>query len=415
MKKLTIVFSILLTSSMVRAQNKMGLQDVFQTIDTANPIAKMYAAQIRSADEAAKGARSWMPTDFGTGFWMTPYNPRLWRKGDNGATGMGQYMFSAQQMFPNRKKQDAEAAYLEGMSSVDKENVKYELNQLYADAKKNYYEFIVIQKKLNVITENEKLLNFMIKDAEIRYKNGIDKLSAYYKAKAELGNLLNMKIMFENERQQKLIALNTLMNRNKLQPFEIDTLYIIKEMEPNSFDTLAISNRSDIRAIDKDIQLTYLQQNAERAKTKPEFGVRFDHMFGFGGFPMQYTLMAMAKVPLGKANRTSKANVESLRWRVEALSQQKQMILNNATGMVTGIGNNLETKKKQVKLFEENIIPALRKNYQVMQLGYQQNTEQLFTLFDAWNTLNKTQLEYLDQLQQLLNIQVELERTLEIK
>jgi outer membrane protein TolC len=286
---------------------------------------------------------------------------------------------------------------------------------LYADAKKNYYEGIVIQKKLNVINENEKLLNFMIKDAEIRYKNGLDKLSAYYKAKAQLGYLLNMRLMLENERKQKLIILNTLMNRNKLQDFEIDTVYNIKEFISSSFDTTSLSDRSDIKAIDKDIQLTQLQQNAERFKTKPEFGVKYEHMFGLGGMPMQYTLMGMVKIPFGKANRLSKANVESLRWKAEALSQQRQMILNDASGMAASIRSELETKKRQVKLFEENIIPALRKNYQVMQLGYQQNTEQLFTLFDAWDTLNKTQLEYLDQLQQLLNIQVELERTLEIK
>jgi len=415
MKKTLITCSLLLTCFLLKAQNKMALQEVLQTIDTSNPVAKMYAAQIRSLDEAAKGARNWMPAEFGTGFWMTPYNPKLWQKGDNGASGMGQYMLSVQQMFPNKKKQDAEAAYMEGMSSADKEKVKYELNQLYADAKKNYNEWIVIQKKLNVINENEKLLNFMIKDAEIRYKNGLDKLSAYYKAKAQLGDLLNMRLMLENERKQKLIRLNTLMNRDKLQDFDIDTVYSIKDFQGTAFDTTALSDRSDVKAIDKDIQLTWLQQNAERAKTKPEFGVRFDHMFGFGGFPMQYTLMGMAKIPIGKANRMSKANVESLRWKAEALSQQRQMILNDASGTATGISNGLETKKKQVKLFEENIIPALRKNYQVMQLGYQQNTEQLFTLFDAWDTLNKTQLEYLDQLQQLLNIQVELERTLEIK
>ncbi len=50
-----------------------------------------------------------------------------------------------------------------------------------------------------------------------------------------------------------------------------------------------------------------------------------------------------------------------------------------------------------------------------MQLGYEQNTEELFTLFDAWETLNMTQLEYLDQLQELMLMQVELERILEIK
>lgn len=414
MKKLLITFSLITTCFLLKAQNKMALQEILQTIDIANPTAKMFAAQIRSSDEAAKGARSWMPTDFSTGLWMTPYNPKLWQKGDDGATGMGQYMLSIQQMFPNKKKQDAETAYMEGMSSVDKEKVKYELNQLYADAKKSYYEWIVIRKKLNVINENEKLLNFMIKDAEIRYKNGLDKLSAYYKAKAQLGNLLNMRLMLENERKQKLIRINTLMNRNKLQEFEIDTVYTIKDIQGTAFDTTALSDRSDVKSIDKDIQLTWLQQNAERMKTKPEFGVRYEHMFGLGGMPMQYTLMGMVKIPFGKANRMSKANVESLQWKTEALSQQRQMILNDASGTATGISNELETKKKQVKLFEENIIPALRKNYQVMQLGYQQNTEQLFTLFDAWDTLNKTQLEYLDQLQQVLNIQVELERILEI-
>lgn len=400
---------------MVHAQKTTGLNEILQTIDSANPTAKMYAAQIRSLDEAAKGARSWMPADFGTGLWMTPYNPKLWQKGDNGTTGMGQYMLSVQQMFPNRKKQNAEAAYMEGVSALEGERQKFELNRLYAEAKKNYYNLVIIKKKLNVIYGNEKLLNFMIKDAEIRYKNGLDKLSAYYKAKAELGSLVNMEVELDNEMNQNRIRLNTLMNRNKYEAFDVDTTYTIKDFTATSFDTTTLNNRSDIRAIDRDIQLTYLQQSAEKTKVKPEFGVRYEHMFGLGGMPMQYTLMGMAKIPFGKANRASKANVESLRWKSEALFQQKQILLNEAIGMATGISADIGAKKKQVKLFEENIIPALRKNYQVMQLGYQQNTEQLYTLFDAWDALNKTQIEYLNQLQQLLTMQVELERILEVK
>ena len=413
--KSIINFLILLAGSTVHAQTVTGLNEILQAIDSANPTAKMYTAQIRSLDEAAKGAWSWMPTDFGTGLWMTPYNPKLWQKGDNDATGMGQYMLSVQQMFPNRKKQNAEAAYMEGASASEKERQKFELNQLYAEAKKSYYQWAILKKKLNAVDENEKLLNFMIKDAEIRYKHGIDKLSAYYKAKAELGKILNIKVELENEMAQNRIRLNTLMNRNNFEIFDIDTTYIIRDYSNKSLDTITFSNRSDIRAIDKDIQLTYLQQNAERTKVKPEFGIRYDHMFGFGDFPMQYTLMGMAKIPLGRAKRVSKASVESLRWKAEALYQQKQILLNEITGMATSIRADIEAKKKQVQLFEENIIPALRKNYQVIQLAYQQNTEQLFTLLDAWDTLNKTQIEYLNQLQQLLTMQIELERILEIK
>lgn len=410
-----IAFLILLTGSGVHAQNVMGLKEILQTIDSANPTAKMYEAQIRSLDEAAKGARSWMPTDFGTGLWMTPYNPQLWKKGDNGATGMGQYMLSVQQMFPNKKKQDAQAAYMEGQSASEQEREKFDMNQLYAEAKKNFYNWIIIKKKELTLDENEKLLNAMLKDAEIRYKNGLDKLSAYYKAKAELGNIMNSKLELQNESNQNRIRLNTLMNRNKFEPFDVDTTYTIKDYSASSFDTTTINNRSDIKAIDKDIQLTYLQQNVEKAQVKPEFGVRYEHMFGFGGFPMQYTLMGMATIPIGGANRASKANVESLKWKSEALSQQKQMLLNEATGTAAEMKNEIEIKKRQLALYQENIIPALRKNYEVIQLGYQQNTEELFTLFDAWDTLNKTQTEYLNQLLQLLTMQVELERITEVK
>src|SRR4051812_23536140 len=149
--KSIITFLVLVTGSMVQAQKITGLNEILNAIDSANPTAKMYAAQIRSLDEAAKGARSWMPTDFGTGLWMTPYNPKLWQKGDNGATGMGQYILSVQQMFPNKKKQDAEVAYKQGMSASEKERQKFELNQLYAEAKKNYYQWVIFKKKITAL------------------------------------------------------------------------------------------------------------------------------------------------------------------------------------------------------------------------------------------------------------------------
>ena len=123
--------------------------------------------------------------------------------------------------------------------------------------------------------------------------------------------------------------------------------------------------------------------------------------------------MATVRLPMAKwSSRAARANVESLQFKTEALNLQKQSIINEASGLAFSVQNDIELKKAQLKLFEENIIPALRKNYQTMQLGYGQNTENLFTLFDAWQTLNMTQLEYLDLLQELFLMQVELEKTL---
>lgn len=415
-KQIIISFALALSLFSVNAQT-VGLDSIIGEIQKANPSLKMYDADIRSADEAAKGARNWEAPTIGTGLWMTPYNPKYWKKGDNGTFGMGQYQVSAEQMIPNKKRLDAEEKYLQSVSSVDAEKKKATLNELVAEAKKNYYEWIIIKKKLSVLDQGEKLLNFMIQSAEIRYKNGLGKINAYYKAKAAIGNIQNMRLMLDNEIKQRRIILNTLMNRDKLFQFDVDTIYAIKNYSSSVFDsTTFISSRSDIKAIEKNIAVNYLQQDAEKAKLKPEFGVRYEHMFGFGGLPMQYTLLGTVKIPLTKwSSRSAKANIESLKWKKESLNQQKQMIVNEATGMAYGMQSDIEVKKKQIKLFDENIIPALRKNFQTMQLAYEQNTEELFSLFDAWETLNMTQLEYLQQLQDLLMMQVALEKVLEIK
>jgi len=322
MNKLLILACFAFVSEVAKAQ-VMNLDSILNKIQQANPVAKMYDYEVRSMDEAAKGAKSWMPPEFGAGFWMTPYSPKYWKADDMGP-GMGSFMLSAQQMFPNKQKQNAEASYMQVMSSVEKERKKSALNDLYAEAKKNYYQLLIVQKKLKVIEGDEKLLNFMIQNAEIRYKNGLEKISAYYKAKAALGNLEKMKLMLQNEIVQASITLNTLMNKDKNETFQVDTNYVFKDYSTVSFDSSTFINaRSDIKAIEKNISLNYLQQNVERAKLKPEFGIRYDHMVAWARQPWQFSLMGMVKIPLGRSTLMNRANIESLKWKTESLNQQK--------------------------------------------------------------------------------------------
>ena len=58
---------------------------------------------------------------------------------------------------------------------------------------------------------------------------------------------------------------------------------------------------------------------------------------------------------------------------------------------------------------------ALKNNYKSIQLGYEQNTEELFVLYDAWETLYMTQLQYTELLNDILKIQVSLERIMQSK
>jgi outer membrane protein TolC len=416
--KLIIPFVLLHTTASAQI---MELPDILNNVQTSYPSLRMYDAQIQSLDAAAKGARNWMAPQLSTGFWMTPYNISLWNGKNANAnqpaqSGMGSFMVTVQQTIPNKKSNDANEAYMKAMSSVTKENKQAALNDLFAAAKRNYYEWIVIEKKITVINESEKLLNFMITNTETRYKNGLGKISAYYKAKASLGNLENMRVVLLNDIVQKRIALNTLMYRNKLTEFSVDTNYVIKDYSSMVFDsTLFYNNRSDIKAIDQDIQLTNLKQDIERQSLKPQFGVQYSHMFRYGNAPMLFSLMGMVKIPMPWSTRANKANIESLQFQAQSLAEQKAAIANEYSGKAYQMQQDILAKKKQVNLFENNILAALRKNYQINLLAYQQNTEELFELYDAWEALNNTQLEYINQVQQLLNMQVDLDKLLEIK
>jgi outer membrane protein, heavy metal efflux system len=415
MKKIILLSLFIICTAVVSAQT-MELNDILDSIQQSHPSVKMYDANIRSMDAAVKGARSWDAPEISTGFWMTPYDTHLW-KSNNGTTGMGQYMISGEQMFPNKKYNDANAAYLNEMSASAKEDKKNTLNELFATAKKSYYEWAILIKKLHLLDEDDHLLQMMQSNAETRYKNGLEKISAYYKVKAAIANIESMRIMMQNDLAQKRIALNTLMNRNSNVDFLIDTTSSIKDYSTLVLDTsLFYANRSDIKSIDKNIQLTYLKEQVEKESLKTQFGIQYAHMFGFGDLPAQFTLMGTIKIPLAKwSAKANKANVESLQWQAIALQDQKAMMANEYAGMASSIQNEIAAKKKEVVLFQNDIIPALKKNYQSMELGYEQNTEELFMLYDAWQTLNDTEMEYYDQLQQLMELQTELERVLEIK
>jgi outer membrane protein TolC len=416
MKRFQIWAGLMLITSVAISQQVLTMQEIQSAIQTNHPALKMLDAEARSMNEEAKGAYSWEAPQLGAGFYQTSYDPGRW-KSMNGQPGMGAFMISAQQMFPNKKRQNAEFAYMNAQSSVELQKKDVVVNELLFTARKNYYDWIVLEKKLKVLDENDKLLKFMMQSAEIRYKNGLGKISAYYKAKAALANVENMQLMLRNEIVQKRIAINTVMNRNTETAFAIDTNYVWFDFNRDMFDSVFLmQQRSDIKVIDRSIEVNKLERTAELAKLKPEFGIQYNHMTGWARQPLMFTVMGMVKIPLAKwSSKMNKAKAESLVWQNEALRNQQQMIINEASGMADNSFTELELKKKQMKLYEEQIIPALRRNFQTMQLGYEQNTEELFELFDAWEALNMTQMEYFDQLQKGLQMQAELMRILEIK
>jgi len=403
LKSILTIFICVGSLSIANAQSqRLPLDSVLARI-AANPSLQAYDARMRAEDAYTAGAKSLDAPKISAGQYQTPYqlNPNT-----------GSFMITAEQMFTNPAKLRAKEDYMKAVSKATAEDKNYMKNQLMAQAKQYYYDRVVLEKKLAQLQNTRNLLEYMLKDANIRLTYGKEKLSNIYKAKADLYQLDNIREQMNNDIQQKNILLNMLMNRDKQTEFTVDTNIVMRDYDVTVADTSTLAaNRSDIKGINRNIELQTLNAKMEYSKRKPDFGIQAGHMFSYGGMPNQYILMGSVTIPIVSwSSKEYKANLKGIRYEVEELQQKKLDILNQAQGQLAGLSAAIGSKKKQLENYTQNIIPALQNSYKTSLLAYEQNTSDLPSVLDGIRGLQGARMEALDLLQELLQLQVAYEK-----
>ncbi len=395
----------------------LSVDSILHIVEVSNPEFKVYDARINAYNEYAKGAKALEPPKVGAGFFMTPYNVSMWKNdATNNTSGMGLFVISGQQMITNAKKLNANANYMQSMAAVDSSMKKSMRNEIFMMVKMNYYDWVIKKKKWLVLNESESLISYLIKSTELKYTYGMDKLNAYYKAKALLAELQTLKLLIEQETRQKMSFLNTLMNRDKTIVFDIDTSYSIKNYEAGAVDSSYIAQkRSDFSVLTKQMNLLRAKQKFESSKKYPDYGVNFDHMIPFGTSPQQFSLTFMVSIPIAPwSSKMYSANVKGLEFEIYSLREKQSAFINQVSGNLNDLKIQMRSKKQQLKLTNEVLVPSMKKNYETELLAYEQNTEMLFMVLDAWQNLKLANLTYLDQLMELLTLQVQYEKETEV-
>lgn len=407
---------LLLLISMISAhaqqQSTLPLDSVLQAIRRNNPMLQQYDLRAKAQDAYAEGATGWMAPMVGGGLFMVPYSGNAEDPSDR----QGSYMLSAEQAIPNPAKQRAKQAVFDSRAAIEQAKAEVLYNELRAKAKTAYYNQVVLTKKLNVLQDNARIMEYMLKLARIRYPYSQGKLGSIYKAEARLHEVENMQLMTQSEIQQQSVQLNILMNHPKAQPLAVDTLLSIPTPVALATDTAYLNqNRSDLRQLDRSIESMRLGVEQERLERKPDFRVSFNHMTPRSSMmPGMFTAMGMVSIPIAPwSGKMYKANTKAMNLEVEAMQRERENILNEAQGMIRSMALELNAKREQVENYRTKILPALKKNYDVTMLAYEQNTAQLPEVIDAWEALNMAQMDYLNNLQALYQLSVAYEREVE--
>lgn len=385
----------------------LTIDSVLSRIENNNPMLKMYDEQINAANNYSEMAKSWMPPTFSTGPWQAPYK----------SFSDGMWMITGEQMIPNPAKQKANYQFMQGMASIEQQGKAAKKNEMFAMAKTNYYEWIVLQKKYYVLMQTDSLLNYIVQVAQNRFTFNKEKLNNIYKSQADLFELRNMEAMLVGDMKMKNIELNTLMNIDKSYEFDVDTSFKSYDYELQLIDTFLITtSRSDIKQFDANIGLLKFQQQYEKSKRLPDFGISLSHMQSLGMMPNQYSAMGMMTIPIAPwATKEYKSNIKGLNNTLNAIGYQKQSLVNETAGKIASLQTQMKYSKQQLTNYTNLIIPTYFKSYETSMLAYEQNTEDLFVVLDALKMHRMAKMNELDQLNVLFKLQVEYEKELEIR
>jgi outer membrane protein, heavy metal efflux system len=401
---LTLVFS----SGKCLAQEKISLTEIIARIDTAYPEILMYDSKVQAIKSLAGGSRSWMPPTFSIGADRFPYDFSMLDMKDD-PMNQAAIMYSLEQMIPNSGKQKAKQAYLNSLVNAQVNTADWTKNQLRSNARQLYNQRLIAEKKLNVINQNIQVLTLLVQTAQERYKYNQADLSTIYKAQAKVADLKNMQSMLQSKIAESNIGLNTLMNRETITVFEIDTTIIIKDYEVSFITDSSLYKRSDIQAMENAISSMMLNQKYMSTSKKPDFGFKVQHMQMYG-MPNQFSVMGMMTIPIVPwSSRMYTSEVASMNYEINAMKQQTETMKLMSKRMSSEKLNMLQYMRKQLVNYESEIIPSYQKNLEASLIAYRQTNGNFFVLLDAWEMTLMKQMEYLDKLRDVLTLQIEYE------
>lgn len=388
------------------------LDSVLLRIDRQHRMLQEYDQKVQALNAYAEGARSWMAPMVGVGTFMTPYpGQTLMEDRDKGSV-----MISVEQSIPNPARLGAAKRYLESRASVETQGRAMQYNQLRAEARQLYYNALVQQEKLRVLKESEQIVTVLIKLARIRYPYNQGSLGSIYKAEGRLHEVQNEMLMTQAEADESYYRLKALMNLPATESFSIDTTTgVTFDAQRVAADTAALSqNRSDIKQIEASINVMRLNQQLQRYQAKPDFKLRFDHMQPIGNMPVQFTAMAMVSIPIAPwSSKMYRAEVKGMQYDIAAMQKGREAILVETRGMLAGMVSRINRMQQQLDNYNNRIIPALRRNYETLMLGYEENREQLPAVIDAWEAMNMARMEYLEKRQEYYTMIVQYEKETE--
>ncbi|MBO9634018.1 MAG: TolC family protein [Chitinophagaceae bacterium] len=389
----------------------LRLDTILQRIDKNNVLLQSYELKAKSFEYSAEASTAWMAPMAGLGTFMTPYpGQKLMDDRDK-----GNLMLQIEQDIPNPVKQRAKKQFIASQGNVERANRDISLNEMRAQAKRLYFNWLIAHERIKVLQENESIMLTMKKIEEVRYPYNQSLAGNVYKAESKIEENRNMIRMQQGTIAKARSWLNSLMNMAGNASFEIDTTWQPVFSPAASYDTASLALlRKDVLKMNESIRSMQLNIESMKLDRKPDFRIRFDHMTPLARMmPQAYSIMGMVSIPIAPWSAKMYRNeVKAMQFNIRGMEKERSAMLQETQGMLYGMQYEVQTMQKRIDGMEQTIIPALKKAMDLNFLSYQENKMSLSNVIDAWEAMTMMQMNVLDEKLKLYEMIVDYEKQL---
>ena len=293
------------------------------------------------------------------------------------------------------------------------EERKLELTRM---VKETYYQLWAVDKELEIVDKNLRILADFVTIAESKYSVGQGVQQDIYKANLEKSKMLDMQITLRQQRKSLEANLNYLLYRPGATPVGTIADFTLPQLPlaAEQLNETAYNMRPQVKSF---ISLANKGQSSYRLAQKefyPDFNLSFEYMFKEAistemvsdpGYNM-FTVGVTFNLPFQQERR--RAMLAESASETNMATEELNGLKNTISYTINDTLAQLDRRRKLVELYKGGIIPQAEQSLESAVISYRVNKVDFLTLLDGRMSLftyerelYESQAEYMMKLAQL--------------
>jgi outer membrane protein TolC len=278
--------------------------------------------------------------------------------------------------------------------------------------KETYYQLWAVDKGLEVVDKNLRILADFVTIAESKYSVGQGVQQDIYKAGLEKSKMLDMQISLRQQRQSLAANLNYLLYRPGTTPVGLIADFSLPQpsYSAEQLNQLALEKRPQVKSLASLASKGEASHQLAQKEFYPDFNLSFEYMFREPamtdpGYNM-YSVGVTFNLPFQQERRQAMLAESSSETSMAA--EELNGLKNSISYSINDTLAQLERRRKLVELYKGGIIPQAEQSLESAVISYRVNKVDFLTLLDGRMSLYtyerelyESQAEYMMKLAQL--------------